>query len=605
MKIIAAIINFGPRLLFQRLLFHVHRLFNEKLPIEYNLLYLDKKNNKPKWKTNIENKLPNLISERDIYKKEIEFKFLNESRKLQIPFKWENKKWTKLWAYNLHYFDWAREYIEESVSKGIWPKDSKYLEAIIDFWIDNNHVGKGYGWDSYTISIRARNWIWLFIFCPKLKTDRRIESLWDQLCWLQKHLEKSITPNHYLENLITLIVGSLNFDGEKATRMLNKTALTLKKQLDYQILNDGGHIERSASYHILILDRLLEMAFLVEKIKGVRWEWLTSKLIIMTEWTKKIRLINGNFPSFNDSPKKDAPNIDTVLSFALSYLNKKNNNLTGLRLLLSQLNSNNYDLKLINLENLNKEVDILKNTGWTIIRIGNGWEVCIKWGSPCCEEFPGHCHSDFLSFDVFYKGLPILIETGTSKYNSSYTRDFERSGEGHNIIQISKINRQINKKSNWIEPIQVWGSFRVGRIAKLLNFESGKDSNGYIWTKASHDGYKKLGVDYERSIKVKLLPKGDLKLFIVDNLKCKYPIKWRQNWHEGPDLNKKVLKQILKNTKVRSQKKLKNIFKKTWTSEGFGIRKKRFSLFIYGIFPKGENELFLSIKLKKDLLNIK
>ena len=35
------------------------------------------------------------------------------------------------------------------------------------------------------------------------------------------------------------------------------------------------------------------MAFLVEKIKGIRWEWLTSKLIIMTKWTKKIRLIES------------------------------------------------------------------------------------------------------------------------------------------------------------------------------------------------------------------------------------------------------------------------------------------------------------------------
>ena len=108
MKIITIIINLGPKLLLQRLFFHFSRFLNEKLPRKYNLLFLDKKINKPKWNTNIDNKLPNLISEKDVYEKEIEFKCLNESKKLKIPFKWENKKWTKLWAYNLHYFDWAR-----------------------------------------------------------------------------------------------------------------------------------------------------------------------------------------------------------------------------------------------------------------------------------------------------------------------------------------------------------------------------------------------------------------------------------------------------------------------------------------------------------------
>jgi uncharacterized heparinase superfamily protein len=34
----------------------------------------------------------------------------------------------------------------------------------------------------------------------------------------------------------------------------------LQRELSQQVLSDGGHEERSASYHLLMLDRLAELA---------------------------------------------------------------------------------------------------------------------------------------------------------------------------------------------------------------------------------------------------------------------------------------------------------------------------------------------------------
>ena len=43
---------------------------------------------------------------------QIRFNFLNEQKVLKIPIDWNSKKHTQLWRFNLHYFDWAREWLE-------------------------------------------------------------------------------------------------------------------------------------------------------------------------------------------------------------------------------------------------------------------------------------------------------------------------------------------------------------------------------------------------------------------------------------------------------------------------------------------------------------
>ena len=88
-----------------------------------------------------------------------------------------------------------------------------------------------------------------------------------------------------------------------------------------QILKDGGHQERSASYHLLILERLIELGLIIENITGSRPTWLIEAISKMTNWAISIRLKNGNYPLFNDSPQISSP-IDEVVIYSRSYLNR-------------------------------------------------------------------------------------------------------------------------------------------------------------------------------------------------------------------------------------------------------------------------------------------
>ena len=84
-----------------------------------------------------------------------------------------------------------------------------------------------------------------------------------------------------MENLFTLSLGSLFFDGSVALAMHNRSIVLLRKELSAQILDDGGHEERSSTYHTLILDRLVEFSCVYSSFTNTRPEWLNRAI---TSW---------------------------------------------------------------------------------------------------------------------------------------------------------------------------------------------------------------------------------------------------------------------------------------------------------------------------------
>ena len=93
-----------------------------------------------------------------------------------------------------------------------------------------------------------------------------------------------------------------SIEGKKARIIYQDSLKDLEKELKIQTLSDGGHIERSASYHLLILDRLTELGLILENIYEDRPKWLCETIHKMNKWAISIKLENGKYPRFNDSP---------------------------------------------------------------------------------------------------------------------------------------------------------------------------------------------------------------------------------------------------------------------------------------------------------------
>jgi len=536
---------------------------------------------------------PNNINQKSL----VTFKFLNEEKELSFPINWNDKSQSQLWNFNLHYFDWARESLETLIINDKFELKLFLIGNLIDDWIDNNKLGKGNGWNSYTISLRIRNWIWLFSCLPYLINKKRIDSLYSQLTWLSNNLEKCHGGNHLLENLISLLICSKQFKNKHSFTIFNKALILLKKELNSQILEDGGHEERSGSYHFLILDRLLELACVMELTDDEIPKWLLESLKKMYEWAEEVIIADYLLPRFNDSPLDGCPKIKNILFFARSffgYIQKEN---LGLRSLLLQ--KRKINLYALNFQKKRKSLYDFPDTGWTIIRPNDEWDFIFKCGKSCPDKLPAHAHSDLLSFDLFYKGKPVISEVGTSTYGNNMIRYFERSNAAHNVLQISKCFSNKNKKK-WIEPIEVWGNHRAGRKANILSRDLGNSNNNNYWVKGSHDGFLKIGTFHERQIFLELNKDQELILRCIETIKCKNSISWKQWWHFGPEVIYEELKNIMTFNDLYHN--LSFNFHNTWYSSKFGERLNRKSLCFNGNLHPGEYNLDCQIKLSKNIL---
>ncbi|MEB3200907.1 MAG: heparinase II/III-family protein [Synechococcaceae cyanobacterium] len=248
------------------------------------------------------------------------FRFLAQSRRLPWPPRWNDPRWPRLWQFHLHYFDWAREWLEQALASGRWPEGAVALEPLLDHWIAANPPGRGDGWHPYTLSLRLRNWTWLLRCCPHLATPARLESLWRQLAWLEAHPEHCHGGNHWLENLTALALTALAFQGRRARAIERRALRLLERELERQLLPDGGHEERSASYHLLLLDRLLELACLLEAERGGRLPWLRGAVARMAAWVEAVQLQGGALPRGNDSVAEACPGTAELLAFARGWL---------------------------------------------------------------------------------------------------------------------------------------------------------------------------------------------------------------------------------------------------------------------------------------------
>ena len=166
---------------------------------------------------------------------------------------WNSKKHSKLWLYNLHYF----AAIKNDNRHDIY---ANYIEL----WIKNNPPIIGVGWEPYTISLRAVNWIKYFSESGCYKPEWLI-SLNIQAEVLVKKIEYHILANHILANAKALVFLGVYFKGVRATFWLKKGLQILHKEVKEQFLEDGGHFELSPMYHAIVLWDICELINLANK----------------------------------------------------------------------------------------------------------------------------------------------------------------------------------------------------------------------------------------------------------------------------------------------------------------------------------------------------
>ena len=237
--------------------------------------------------------------------REKKFKFINVKHDFENYIDWNGSDLSKLWNYNLNYFDYLNQ---KQLSK------EQGLSLLYDFSkkYDDLDCGK----DSYPTSLRIINWV-KFIAKHRIKDEKLYKILREDAQRLSKNLEYHLLGNHLLENGFALWFAAHFFDEVHFFRLSNKILL---KQLDCQILKDGGHFELSPMYHQLMLYRVLDCIQLAETNPNdsscQTVSVLREKASKMSTWLEEVSYNSGAIPLVNDSANGINPDSNSILEYA-------------------------------------------------------------------------------------------------------------------------------------------------------------------------------------------------------------------------------------------------------------------------------------------------
>jgi uncharacterized heparinase superfamily protein len=450
------------------------------------------------------------------------FTFLNETRTLSLPIVWSSLEYPRLWQFNLHYFDWIRDILDKSYkNRSISSFDLTRIYKVTDDWINSNDIYHLDGWHPYTTSLRIVNWTYAIRAVPQLATPKILQSLWTQFNYLYQNKEYFAGGNHLLENLRGLIICGLNFNSIRAKQIVNKSVEELLAQLNVQILSDGGHYELSPMYHLIMLALVGES---VAALKSANWQVpqpILNHLEKMLDFAVNMRLQNGAYPLWNDAAYNISKPLDEVVGFITQLLERTTNYPTNA--LYEQIIKSTDLIPLCQPKPIidTLESSHFRSSGYHILRHNSGIELAFDCASPCPREIPPHAHADCLTFDLYYRGKPIIVDTGTSEYAPGIFRNYERSTLAHNTIEINGHNQS-----------EIWSEFRVGRKAQPFDVQYGIEKE-CEWISASHDGYLQQPLQATHHRWVGLYNES---IIIFDQLETLKDTLYISNFHFAPGL---------------------------------------------------------------------
>ena len=374
------------------------------------------------------------------------FLFLNKEYQLSV-IGWDNPSQSKLWSYNLHYFDCLNQF--ELTAERI-----ELQNNLINKWVIENPYGQGTVWEPYPTSLRIINWVkWHF------KTDRLSDeaklSLWNQVNWLVSRPEYHLLGNHLFINSKALLFSSVFFGLNDNSDIYRKALKILIEELDEQFLEDGAHFELSPMYHALAMEDLLDLYQLEPALpSNFPSQQILKKYSLGMNWLALMKYGDDQLPHFNDCANGIAPTFKEL-------------NELGIKLGLEQSFGTN--------ENFSH----FEQSGFAIFK-DEDIHLIADIGEIGPDYLPGHAHADSLSFELAIKGKRVVVNSGTSEYGLSNERLRQRSTSAHSTIELD------NKSSS-----EVWSGFRVARRARISEVEINLENEKLEFV-AVHDGFRRI-----------------------------------------------------------------------------------------------------------------
>lgn len=333
---------------------------------------------------------------------------MNLSTEYENQIYWADVSYGQLWNYQLQYADFLKQNSLTVIEKE---------DLLIDLfeWLKSGKLKP----EPYPCSLRIMNIIRFLSENPENlnKKNELIDHLYSELLFLENRLEYHLLGNHLMENAFALLMGGTYFQNDRWKNIANAILL---EEVPEQILEDGGHFERSPMYHLILLFRFLEALYYLPSDSELYSLFLkTSKQ--MLGWIDQMSFQNGDLGHFNDSTDHQAYSKKQIEQMA------------------QKCGISGYS------------PTILSESGYRRFENENATLLVDACGIKPDYQ-PGHAHADSFSFILYSDEKPIVIDPGVSTYKAGKRRNWERSTKAHNTVTFHEQNTA-----------DVWGKFRVGK----------------------------------------------------------------------------------------------------------------------------------------------
>jgi uncharacterized heparinase superfamily protein len=359
------------------------------------------------------------------------FTAVGRTRRADAPGLWSDHRDGLLFSFHLHSFaELARYTAGERTATG-----DRSWAGLLERWLQECSTPAAPAWHPYPTSGRIIAW------CAALSAggwpadleSRAMASLAAQLRLLRRSVEHDIGGNHVLRNGAALAIGGLSLGDARA---LGRGLRVLEAELARQILADGGHEERSPSYHRAVLADLDDVARTLEAAGRAAPPWLDSARAAMRGWLTAVALPGGALPLLNDA--WEGPPVERA---AAPFAD-------------------------------------LADTGYVVLRHGDDQAV-LDVGPVAPPHLPPHAHADVLSFVLWIDGSPVVVDPGTFAYEGPERGAF-RGTAAHATVQVDGSDQ-----------CDLWGPFRAAHMPATTRLVTER-RDGMVVVAAEHDGYARL-----------------------------------------------------------------------------------------------------------------
>ncbi len=351
----------------------------------------------------------------------------------------------QLWRMHLHYMEYL-----EGVGDELWA-------SLVAQWIRANPPDRPGAWrdswNSYALSIRVVVWMQELArrrALPQAVAAAAEASLRRQLCYLERNLETDLGGNHLIKNIRALLWAGAYFSGPRAERWRGTALTALRREIPRQILPDGMHFERSASYHCQVFADLLECRHALgrDATGGI----LDDALHRMAQVAADLTHPDGGVALFNDA---------------------------GLSMAYSPADCLDAYQRLFGRHPKMRGVFHLPAAGYFGLNAGPVYLVA-DCGRIAPDDLPAHGHGDALSFELTVGGRRVIVDQGVFEYNAGERRRRARTAWNHNTLCIAGGDQA-----------DFFAAFRCGRRPDVRVLAYEEHARGFV-LEGTHDGFRRL-----------------------------------------------------------------------------------------------------------------